>query len=460
MNSKLPQELWLQIQQFEFDQNAGEYGFYIRLADENAWSMHFTQLAVEEYKKFMYLAAVSDQMVSPSETVDVVWHQHLIFTQSYGSFCKIIGKQIPHIPSTHSAEEASKFKLAKERTKSLYEQYFGEQPETIWGYSHMLESLQLPKTTYKIRTFLVFGVMAWILIFTPMYLLLVPLYKKIYNPWFTLVFLFATTIGFVFLEVFNRYQLRNILHKSNKQSFIFHLNAAEVLFFKSGKLYQSIHHVVNNLVKRELVVVSQKNELTTTQNLPPNEHLERQTHLSIDEWKFLSYPQLVQKLIEKPAFTNIKNLGEATAKYLHRSKNFGRLFYFNFVVLSGLLMLGSIRLTSGLTFERPVLYISIALIVVLSAVIIYLNRLTKIFLTITIPSFYEEQLLTNNLPKNQTGDWDYFLMGHAALALPMTPIVKHIENTSTANASCSSGGASSCGGGGSCGSSCGGCGGS
>lgn len=458
MNSKLTQELWKQIQQFEFDQNAGEYGFYIRLADENAWSMHFTQLAVEEYKKFMYLAAVSDQMVSPSETVDVVWHQHLIFTQSYGSFCKILGKQIPHIPSTHALEEATKFKLAKERTKSLYEQYFGEQPETIWGYNQMLESLQLPKTSYKIRTFLVFGVLAWILIFTPMYLLLVPLYKQIYNPWFTLVFIFATAIGFVFLELLNRYQLKNILLQSNKQSFIFHLNAAEVLFFKTGKLHQSIHHVVNNLVKRELVTVSQKNELTTNQNLPPIEPLERQTYACLDEWKFLPYPQLIQKLSEKPAYINLINLGDATAKYLHRSKKFGQLFYFNFVILSGLLMLGSIRLTSGLTFERPVLYISMALIVSLGAVIFYLNRLTKIFLSITIPNYYEEQLLTDKLPRKQTSEWDYFLMGHAALALPMVPVVKHVENNGTASASCSSGGGSSCGGGGSCGSSCGGCG--
>ena len=50
--------------------------------------------AIEEYKKFMYLAATSNQMVSPSEIVDIVWHQHLIFTQSYKEFCDILGKKI------------------------------------------------------------------------------------------------------------------------------------------------------------------------------------------------------------------------------------------------------------------------------------------------------------------------------------------------------------------------------
>jgi hypothetical protein len=459
MNLKLPQELlWQQIQQFEFDQNAGEYGFLIRLADENAWSMHFTQQATEEYKKFMYLAAVSDQMVSPSEIVDVVWHQHLIFTQSYGSFCKILGKQIQHIPSTHAIEEATKFKLAKERTKALYELNFGEQPDTIWSYSNMLDSLQLPKTTYKIRTFLVIGVMAWILVFTPMYLILTPFYKQIQNPWFTLIFLIAAAVGFVFLEVLNRFQLRNILLKSHKQSFAFHLNAAEVLYLKTGNLHQSIHHIVNNLVKRELIIVTKKNELHTNSNTAPNEPLENQTYTCLKESNCLPYPQLLQKLKGKPAFVNIKTMVLATAKYLHRSKDFGQLFYVNFIVLSGLLMLGAIRLTSGLTFEKPVLYISIALILVLSAVIIYLNRLTKIFVTITIPKYYEDQLLTNNLGGKYENEWDYFLMGHAALSLPLVPVVKNLENHGASNASCSSGG-SSCGGS-SCGGSCGGCGGS
>ena len=64
-----------------------------------------TQKAIEEYKKFMYLAATSNQMVSPSEIVDIVWHQHLIFTNSYSDFCNLLGKRIEHIPSTHNKSE-------------------------------------------------------------------------------------------------------------------------------------------------------------------------------------------------------------------------------------------------------------------------------------------------------------------------------------------------------------------
>lgn len=78
--------LWKSIQQFDFDHPPGEYSFSIRLASENQWTKDFTEKAILEYKKFMYLAAISDVMVSPSIIVDTVWHQHLIFTQSYQDF--------------------------------------------------------------------------------------------------------------------------------------------------------------------------------------------------------------------------------------------------------------------------------------------------------------------------------------------------------------------------------------
>lgn len=53
----------------------------------------------------MYLAVISDFIVSPSAIVDTVGHQHLTFTQSYQDFCSIIGKQIQHVPLTHNKKE-------------------------------------------------------------------------------------------------------------------------------------------------------------------------------------------------------------------------------------------------------------------------------------------------------------------------------------------------------------------
>ncbi len=96
------QQLWNEILAYDLDAPFSEYSFSLRLANENHWTKNFTELAVLEYKKFMYLAAISDMMVSPSGIIDVVWHQHLIFTQSYEAFCTVVGKRIQHVPSTHN----------------------------------------------------------------------------------------------------------------------------------------------------------------------------------------------------------------------------------------------------------------------------------------------------------------------------------------------------------------------
>jgi len=157
------QQLWVNILQFDFDNPPSEYGFSIRLADENYWTKNFTAQAILEYKKFMYMAATSDSMVSPSEIVDAVWHQHLMFTQSYQDFCSLLGKQIQHVPSTHTREEFEKFRQAKERTLKLYEENFGSPPENIWGYSDMYDSLHLPKARLKIRGFVLIGILMIVL---------------------------------------------------------------------------------------------------------------------------------------------------------------------------------------------------------------------------------------------------------------------------------------------------------
>src|SRR5688572_11622441 len=119
-------ESFKKILAFDFDQPLSEYGFSTRLARENYWTLDSTQKAILEYKKFMYLAATSPNMVAPSKAVDVVWHQHLVFTQSYTDFCALLGKTIQHIPSTKNRFEEDKFRQAKLRTLELYKAEFGK----------------------------------------------------------------------------------------------------------------------------------------------------------------------------------------------------------------------------------------------------------------------------------------------------------------------------------------------
>ncbi len=82
----MDQQLWQNVLDFNLDEPVSAYSFSTRLENENFRTVNFAQGAIIEYKKFMYMAAVSEYMVSPSPIVDVVWHQHLVFTQSYDEF--------------------------------------------------------------------------------------------------------------------------------------------------------------------------------------------------------------------------------------------------------------------------------------------------------------------------------------------------------------------------------------
>ena len=199
--------LWQKIQNFDFDHPLSEYGFTTRLARENSWTLNFTKDAVLEYKKFMYLAATADAMVSPSEIVDVVWHQHLIFSQSYNEFCNLIGKRIEHVPSTHNREDYEKFGQAKERTNKLYVNEFGEQPEQYWNFSNIYAPLALEKAKYKIRTFVLLGILGVLLALAPFYFALRNIYQYLDNPLFVVWYIILSTAIFGYLEIQNRRRL-------------------------------------------------------------------------------------------------------------------------------------------------------------------------------------------------------------------------------------------------------------
>ena len=52
-----------------------------------------------ELKKFLFLSAISKEMLSPSNKVDELWHQFILFTKDYRNFCiTFFGKFIEHEP--------------------------------------------------------------------------------------------------------------------------------------------------------------------------------------------------------------------------------------------------------------------------------------------------------------------------------------------------------------------------
>jgi len=449
------QNLWDEIQQFDFDNPPSEYCFSIRLANENYWTKNFTDEAILEYRKFMYMAATSNHMVSPSEIVDAVWHQHLIFTQSYQDFCAVLGKQIQHVPSTHTREEFSTFKQAKERTRQLYEENFGAPPHNIWGYSDMYESLHLPKAKLKIRGFILIGILMIVLLIVPFYYLLRPVYVTMDNPYFMIGFVLLIIASIAALEIFNRNRLRQIVKRFDKYSFIYHLQPAELIYLKTQDLSQVINGTVNELVENETIHVHHDGTLELAKN--GNTHYIEQLQITstLSERGRISYPMLLYTLRLKPVFRNASNCMDAFQKYFVKSKAFGRVFYINFGVFAVLFLIGFVRLTTGLLRDKPVTQIAIAIIALVIVFIFLLNRLTRLVCTDIIPQQYRRELL----PAGQMNHsrWKYFLFGTAVLVPAFAPLTKpqqrYGDETDSGSNSCGS----SCGA--SCGSSCGGCGG-
>jgi hypothetical protein len=119
--------LWSRIACFTPDDPQADFQFTDRLARENGWSRAFAAGAIEEYKKFVYLAAVSERHVTPSDIVDQVWHLHLAFTRSYwDDLCgAVLQRPLHHTPTKGGPAERARYRAQYAQTLTLYEREFG-----------------------------------------------------------------------------------------------------------------------------------------------------------------------------------------------------------------------------------------------------------------------------------------------------------------------------------------------
>lgn len=128
-------EFYNTVMQFDLDDPEAAHNFTQRLAKENNWPIAYTLRAVFEYKRFMFLICQTKQMLSPSNTVDQVWHLHLLYTKSYWEdFCgTVLKRAIHHIPSQGGKQENAKHKTMYKNTLDIYRQVFSQSPpEDIW----------------------------------------------------------------------------------------------------------------------------------------------------------------------------------------------------------------------------------------------------------------------------------------------------------------------------------------
>lgn len=88
--------------------------------------------ALIEGIKFLTLAGSTPASLTPSQPVDLVWHELILFTKYYAEFCEEnFGRFLHHLPDDNKIKNGRQFK----KTLGLYSLYFGEAPIEYWGES-------------------------------------------------------------------------------------------------------------------------------------------------------------------------------------------------------------------------------------------------------------------------------------------------------------------------------------
>lgn len=143
------------IENFTLDDPDAALTFTQRLAKENNWDIEFAKRVVTEYKRYVFLCAISPEQISPSEEVDQAWHMHMTYTESYWTdLCaRVLGKPLHHHPTRGGPEEREKFFALYENTLTFYREKFNEDPPPdIWPpaeqrFSHS-DFIRIDKSTH------------------------------------------------------------------------------------------------------------------------------------------------------------------------------------------------------------------------------------------------------------------------------------------------------------------------
>ena len=125
---------WNRLLALDFDAADAALPFSARLARDNGWSPAFAAGALEEYRKFCFLAVHAGHPVTPSDEVDQVWHLHLTYSRHYWDvLCRdTLKRPLHHGPTQGGATEDRKFHDWYEATLASYRRYFGAPPRDVW----------------------------------------------------------------------------------------------------------------------------------------------------------------------------------------------------------------------------------------------------------------------------------------------------------------------------------------
>lgn len=123
---------------FTFNSTNAVRPFSVRLGEKMGWDAAFTEKAIGEYRRYLVLtwdAAERGTLAVPSQTVDEVWHFHILDTHSYWvKLCKeTLKREIHHWPSEGSKAESVDDIKYRQTLRRYVEIFHQTPPKEIWG---------------------------------------------------------------------------------------------------------------------------------------------------------------------------------------------------------------------------------------------------------------------------------------------------------------------------------------
>lgn len=138
--------LWQRLQAYRFgEEDDALPAFVRRVAKEARVSLAEAAQAVEEYRRFCFLACSGGEDATPSALIDQVWHTHLTDTHEYWQrFCpQVLQTTLHHRPGRGDAADAERHALQYRTTLARYRRHFGEPPAACWPAPGGTTTLQL-----------------------------------------------------------------------------------------------------------------------------------------------------------------------------------------------------------------------------------------------------------------------------------------------------------------------------
>ncbi|MCS3810439.1 TIGR04222 domain-containing membrane protein [Xanthomonas sp. 4461] len=129
------QALWQRLQAYRFGGDADALPAFVRrVAKQARCSVGQAQQAVDEYRRFCFLACTDTRDVTPSPLVDQVWHTHLTDTREYWQqFCpQVLQTTLHHQPGRGGSDDAARFQAQYRQTLERYRTHFGPPPVQVW----------------------------------------------------------------------------------------------------------------------------------------------------------------------------------------------------------------------------------------------------------------------------------------------------------------------------------------